>query len=114
MRIMDLPNPEPRILNPLADRLPTPKFIYFDLGNVLLFFDHPKAARQMAELAGMTQAEIWSIVFDSDLEMRYERGDIYSQAFYAEFCRRTGTEHDFASLKHAAAENFAAITRLPP
>lgn len=83
-----------------------PEFLYFDLGNVLLFFDHPKAARQMAALAGMTQAEVWAIVFDSDLEMRYERGEIDCQAFYDEFCRRTRSRPDFAGLKHAAADIF--------
>lgn len=86
--------------------LPTPQFLYFDLGNVLLNFDHPKAARQMAELAGRTQKEVWDIVFDSDLEVRYESGAIDCQAFYDEFCRRTKSAPDFAKLKHAAAEIF--------
>jgi HAD superfamily hydrolase (TIGR01509 family) len=81
-------------------------FLYFDLGNVLLFFDHPKAARQMAELAGLTQKQVWEIVFDSDLEIRYERGDIDCREFYDEFCRRTGSSPDFAMLKRAAAEIF--------
>lgn len=85
---------------------PAPKFVYFDLGNVLLYFDHPKAARQMAALAGLTQAEVWGIVFDSDLEMRYERGEIDCSAFYDEFCRRTNSRPDFAALKHAAADIF--------
>ena len=31
-----------------------PKFIYFDLGNVLLRFDHELACRQMAAVAGTT------------------------------------------------------------
>lgn len=103
--MMNSPNPELRTLNPLRSRS-TPQFIYFDLGNVLLFFDHPKAARQMAALAGMTQADVWAIVFDSDLEMRYERGEIDCRAFYDEFCRRTSSAPDFATLKLAAAEIF--------
>lgn len=101
---MHPPNPAPQPLIPSV--LPTPQFLYFDLGNVLLFFDHPKAARQMAALAGMTQAEVWSIVFDSDMEMRYERGEIDCRAFYDEFCQRTNSAPDFALLKHAAAEIF--------
>lgn len=86
--------------------LAKPQFLYFDLGNVLLFFDHLKAARQMAELAGRTQQEIWEIVFDSDLEVRYESGAIDCQEFYAEFCRRTSSSPEFAALKRAAAEIF--------
>ena len=30
-----------------------PEFVYFDLGNVLLFFDHGIAARSMASLIGV-------------------------------------------------------------
>ena len=30
-----------------------PEFVYFDLGNVLLYFDHGIAARSMAKLIGV-------------------------------------------------------------
>jgi HAD superfamily hydrolase (TIGR01509 family) len=83
-----------------------PTFLYFDLGNVLLYFDHPKAARQMAELSGKTQVEVWATVFDSDLEVRYERGDIDCRTFYDEFCARTDSTPDFEQLRFAAADIF--------
>jgi putative hydrolase of the HAD superfamily len=99
-------NPSPPAPLPEAGRGEPVSFLYFDLGNVLLYFDHPKAARQMADLAGLSQKEVWEVVFDSDLEVRYERGDIDCRAFYDEFCRRTGSAPDFAALKGAAAEIF--------
>ena len=37
----------------------TPRFLYFDLGNVLLHFDHVLAARQMAAIAGVAHERIW-------------------------------------------------------
>ena len=46
----------------------TPRFLYFDLDNVLLKFDHHLAARQMAEVAGLTEDRVWDLVFGSDLE----------------------------------------------
>ena len=72
-----------------------PRFLYFDLGNVLLFFDHRLACRQMGALAGVAEETVWQIVFESDLEMRYEAGDIDDREFYEIFCRETGTRPDF-------------------
>jgi lambda repressor-like predicted transcriptional regulator len=37
----------------------SPKFIYFDLGNVLLFFDHQRATRKIAELTGLAPELVW-------------------------------------------------------
>lgn len=31
-----------------------PRFFYFDLGNVLLYFDHSLAMRKMAKIAGVS------------------------------------------------------------
>lgn len=84
----------------------TPLFFYFDLGNVLLNFDHEIACRQMAEVAGIATDRVREIVFESDLEWRYERGDISSQDFYESFCQLSGRQPDMDALKHAAAAIF--------
>lgn len=84
----------------------SPQFIYFDLGNVLLYFDHMRGARQMAEVAGIAPQLAYEVVFQNDLEYRYERGDIDCHGFREEFCRRTNTSPDFQQLKYAAAAIF--------
>ncbi|MGE0757013.1 MAG: hypothetical protein AB7O38_08335, partial [Pirellulaceae bacterium] len=67
--------------------LRTPRFIYFDLGNVLLFFSHRRAARQMAQVAGIDEDLAYECVFGGgELEYRYEAGEFSS----AEFCQRFG------------------------
>lgn len=86
--------------------LPTPKFIYFDLGNVLLYFDHLRGARQMAEVAGIAPQLAYEVVFQTDLEYRYERGDLDCQGFHDEFCQRTNTSPNYQQLKHAAGAIF--------
>lgn len=86
--------------------LRTPKFIYFDLGNVLLFFDHERACRQIAELTGVDAARVRAVLFASGLEDRYEKGEISSAEFYETFCRETHTRPDFDRLAHAAAAIF--------
>jgi glucose-1-phosphatase len=82
------------------------RFLYFDLGNVLLHFDHHQAARQMAEVAGITAERAWEIVFAGGLEVQYEGGAIDCRAFYEEFCRLSNSRPDFAQLKQAAAAIF--------
>ncbi len=84
----------------------TPQFIYFDLGNVLLHFDHGRGAQQMAEVAGTTPERVQEVVFAGDLELRFERGDISTAEFHEIFCRQTGTTPPLAALVTAASDIF--------
>ena len=59
----------------------TPKFIYFDLGNVLLNFDHDLACRNISEISGLDFDKVKSAVFESDLQKKYEKGAITSREF---------------------------------
>ena len=83
-----------------------PKFLYFDLGNVLLYFDHLRAARQMAEVAGVPADLVWDVVFASGLEHRYEAGELSTQEFFEIFCDKTGSRPNFAALAAAAGDLF--------
>lgn len=64
-----------------------PKFFYFDLGNVLLTFDHHTACVQLSSLVNLRAARIWEILFAGRLQSRYERGAISSREVYEAFCR---------------------------
>lgn len=85
-----------------------PKFIYFDLGNVLLNFSHPRMCRQMAEVAGLSEEAVFQALFGSELELDYERGRVTTPEFYEQFCAATGTRPDFDRLTHAACDIFTA------
>ena len=50
-------------------------FIYFDMGNVLLLFDHALGCRHMAEVAGVPAEDVRRVLFDTGLELRYEAGE---------------------------------------
>jgi putative hydrolase of the HAD superfamily len=91
-----------------------PQFIYFDLGNVLLHFDHHRAARQMAAVAGLTEETVWQIVFAGHLHNTYEVGGFTTDQFCEEFCRATSTRPDFDALMHAAANIFSLNTPMVP
>ncbi|MGD9721789.1 MAG: HAD family hydrolase [Pirellulales bacterium] len=91
-----------------------PRFIYFDLGNVLLFFDHRRAARQMAEVAGVPEEVVWQLVFAGDLERQYETGEVDDHQFYEHFCRETGSRPDARALALAGSEIFTPNIALSP
>jgi HAD superfamily hydrolase (TIGR01509 family) len=86
-------------------------FFYFDLGNVLLYFDHEIACRQMGAAAGtngkvLSPEEVRSAVFESGLEDLYEAGKISTREFYDRFCEATGTRPDYQKLVQAACDIF--------
>jgi FMN phosphatase YigB (HAD superfamily) len=90
-----------------AARTPMPlSFVYFDLGNVLLYFDHERGCRQMAEVAGVSPDLVRKVVFDSGLEDEYEAGRISTAEFFEVFCRETGTRPDITRLTEAAGAIF--------
>lgn len=91
-----------------------PRFIYFDLGNVLVYFDHRRAARQMAEVAATSEQLVWKVVFESELHMEYERGAITTQQFYEAFCDRTATRPDCDALLLAASDIFELNESIVP
>lgn len=90
------------------------RFLYFDFGNVLFHFDHHLAARQMAAVAGIDEQQAWDVVFESELECRYESGKLSSDEFYEHFCRATGARPDKAALLHAAGAIFELNVPIVP
>jgi HAD superfamily hydrolase (TIGR01509 family) len=83
-----------------------PRFVYFDMGNVLLPFSHEKMAEQMARVAGIDAKRAWQILFEDGLEWAFERGELTSEQFYGRFCEAAGSWPDMAALNKAANEIF--------
>ena len=88
-------------------------FLYFDLGNVLLHFDHQIACRQMAEVAGLTPDQVRRFLFDGNL-LAYEDGTLSREAFYQAFCDETGTCADIELLETAASNIFTLNVSMLP
>jgi putative hydrolase of the HAD superfamily len=89
-------------------------FLFFDLGNVLLHFDHQIACRQMAEVAGLTAKQVYDVLFHGDLLARYEDGSLSREAFYEAFCRQTKTCTDAELLETAASDIFTLNVSMLP
>lgn len=91
-----------------------PAFIYFDLGNVIFFFDRDRSFAQMAAVSGADVATVRDVVMEGGLQKAIERGDIDWLGFHAEFSRRTGTRPEPAALARAASDMFWLNTALLP
>jgi glucose-1-phosphatase len=84
-----------------------PKFLYFDLGRVLVNFSIDRMVEQMAVVAEVTTDQVRSAVFDGRLTHEYEAGRLARPQFYEAFCAAVGKRPDAERLEAAAAEIFA-------
>ncbi len=93
-----------------------PEFVYFDLGNVLLFFDHGIAMRNMARIANVSTERMRSIVFESDLQIRYETGLISGHQFIQSIGASigSGVSLDTDAMLQAAADMFIPNMHILP
>ncbi|MBU6172437.1 MAG: HAD family phosphatase [Planctomycetes bacterium] len=91
-----------------------PKFVYFDLGNVLLYFDHDLAFRNMAKIAQVSPREMRSAVMESDLQIQYETGHLTSEQFVTAIGQQLGKPLDTKSMLEAAADMFIANSHILP
>lgn len=92
-----------------------PKFIYFDMGNVLLFFSHDRQAEQIGRLTGARPAAVKKLLYEDGLHWLAERGEVSGEQFLERVCEQTGSRPDAAALELASNDIFwlnAAIVPL--
>ncbi|MEW4562312.1 HAD family phosphatase [Bremerella sp. JC770] len=87
----------------------TPDFFYFDLGKVLLDFDHEVACRQLADVLGTTADAIRTDVFHSGQQWKYERGEITTLDLHRWLCDRYDVDAKLEDVCHAASHIFHPI-----
>jgi len=59
------------------------KTILFDFGNVLAFFDHQRAVRQLLPYTRLTAEELLKLMYYNNLEYRYECGEVTTEEVFA-------------------------------
>lgn len=94
--------------------IPKPKFLYFDLGKVLVDFSVEQMLNQMAAVAGVTSEKVREALFAGRLLAEHECGRLTSLQFYDAFCQSTGARPDLHQLAVAAAEIFSLKTPMLP
>lgn len=85
------------------------EFIYFDLGNVLISFDHSRAWQNIAELTGIPPERAGQVLFDSDLQTQYEKGEISTEEFHRYFCKQAQATISLEDLCFAASNIFEPL-----
>lgn len=78
--------------------------VFFDLGNVLLFFDTLKMYRQIAELCALELQEVTALI-QHQIDP-YEKGLINTKKIHEDFSRLTKNTLDFTQLCHAICDIF--------
>lgn len=79
----------------------TIKTVIFDLGRVLIDFDHMRAAARIAEFTKMRKEDIFRLFFDSGLTGLFEEGKISAPQFFLEVKEMLALRCDY--------ETFASI-----
>lgn len=87
---------------------PKIKFVFFDMGKVLLDFDHQRLTDQVAALTNTPSSEMDTILFHPphDLENRFERGELNAEEFHRSLCEVAGCEVEKDDLMLAVADIF--------
>ena len=85
------------------------EFVYFDLGKVLVHFEHQTAVEQLARLSGRPEVLVQQVVFDSDLQTRYETGLVSGEQFAAEVNTALESALPTADILQAISDIFSPL-----
>lgn len=80
--------------------------MYFDLGNVLVFFSHEKMYSQLSNLSGLPSLTIQSLLQKDKIQHRYETGDITTSELYHHFMQMSPKPFSLKEFTHAASNIF--------
>lgn len=90
------------------------KTVYFDLGNVLIFFSLPKMFDQMSQCIGISPEEIRKFLFDTDLRRLYETGMINTEQLYRTFLKNSPKSFMLNDFIHSVSNIFTPNNELLP
>jgi putative hydrolase of the HAD superfamily len=82
------------------------KFVYFDLGNVLLNFSHQQACVQIAQITDLPVEDVWRTIFETPMVVQYELGQVTDDQFHQAFCAATGTAVKLQPFLRAFSDIF--------
>ncbi len=90
------------------------KTVYFDLGNVLVFFSYEKMLEQTSRCTGLDVDRLKELFFDRSLREIYETGKIDSLELYSTFQSLSKKKFSFEELMHALSDIFSPNLELWP
>ena len=84
----------------------TTRFVYFDLGKVLVHFEHQIAVDQLALLCDRPKERVRQVVFESELQNRYETGLVSGTEFAVEVNAALGSDLSTNDILEAVSAIF--------
>ena len=90
------------------------EFIYFDMGNVLMDFDHRIGTENVARETGLDPQIVHDAIFKSGLQAEYETGKIRSSEFVQRFIEASGCQISEQKLLTAVSDIFAVNRSIIP
>ncbi|OGS19546.1 MAG: hypothetical protein A3J83_02595 [Elusimicrobia bacterium RIFOXYA2_FULL_40_6] len=78
----------------------------FDIGNVLLFFDHQIIVKRFEKLSGMPAKKIYCSMFDPGFINGFETGRISEKNFYKTVCAKLGIKISFSQFREIFSNIF--------
>lgn len=82
------------------------RFIYFDLGNVLVFFDPEISCRKVADVLGVEASKVQEAMYESGIEEQLEAGQISETEFLQQLFDRCDARADHAEVLGAMGAMF--------
>ena len=75
------------------------KVLVFDLGRVLVDFDHQRAAKRISHFCSKTPLEIYNLFFESGSTIAFEAGKITPENFYLQVKEMLDLKLNYASFE---------------
>ncbi len=82
------------------------RFLYFDLGNVLVNFSHERMCRQVADVLAVSPEAAHQVLFTEHWQNRYELGEITTAEFCSELNRYFDRQVPAERIERAASDIF--------
>ena len=90
------------------------EFLYFDLGNVILPFNHEIAYTRIAAKYDVPSSAVSEWVFNSGLQRAFENGEVDRETFCDRLSELSGVNLDHDFLLNAISDIFSLNRRLIP
>lgn len=90
------------------------KTVYFDIGNVLIFFSHPKMFAQISSCTGLSAEELQNLFFEKRWFHLYETGQIDTDSLFRMLSELSPRSFSLPELLDAASNIFTPNLELWP
>lgn len=90
------------------------RFVFFDLGNVIVNFSVERLLRQVAAVTDVNEARLKTLIYGEKLQFRHERGEIDETVYYETFCEGIGKRVPLEKLLPALCDIFTLNERILP